>query len=1167
MSDERSERPLDPQLDVLLRRVLGARKLSEDQREDHYARLGIRRVAQRAATSSSTLPFELGRSSSFTFGEQEPGARRRVRHWLELGAALLAVVVVGALLTGVFDRGGDGRGQRENDDALIAQSTPPSLATTPEAEPAAERLYIVSHVYQDSGIGSSLTMTGRVSAFDPATRDQLWVVDTGARIDAGLSPDGARLFVATTEASGDVLRALDARDGRAIWSVAIEDRVWHKNPFGATSLTVSPNGKHVYIYSCSACTGLIREGDGGDHWLQVFDTVTGQQLEDIVAPTCVGPIYAAPNEITLYQMCEDASPRLIDIGSGDSSGADFLGDAPVDVSVAAPDGERVFMVANGQLTAIQTGAQAATSPIPLPPDVAPDQESWLDLAGVSPDGRYLFLGILDQAAIERDQRVQSREIVVYDTGTWAEVSRIRDAGIIDMPALAASFDNRSVYVVNNRGSSLSGGEEAATIMQVGIAREPRPVTTRPGEEVLLLFAGVPPRSTEPAEPVPAPTPAVADDGRLYALGLIYPAQSGMTIGTIGRLTAYDIATGNIRYVVDRGAGIDAALSPDGLRIYLAALNRDTGLDELSALDAETGRALWTVPLDYRVRYPSGEGPSALAVSADGHHLFVYSHLPGDDTVGTYHLQVISTEHGRAVERVELLAGCDSQLHPSANGLWLYVVCLDNRGIQVISLATMQMHHIISDASGTKVGSALSSDGSLLYVMAGYEGMYRVSVLDTATGEMLYKIDRIHQARDGLAALHLLTLSPDGLRLYLGMDLDGNEGIPSANEVWVWDTATWQERQRLPASQPINGPSLAPANDGRSVFAISNLFNSRTDEPGRGDILRIGFDGSDWFARKNSEKVIRLFTGPTPTRGTPDLAEESAALEKSAIEAERARLTPYPVPDTCAATAWSGPRPGLTAGIADGYWINGQGLMLGQQYGLLVTGDNDLSWRAGPNGLTEDTLRGPIDLIGIHTATPEVEHQLHVTVSHHDAYDFGAGIERQWMTSVEFPQPGCWTLHAEVGATTLRATVYVYPQPIDLSDFGAVRVSGAPELSGEQLQQAIDRASDHPRVRELLDSINENFVVSVAPWYDGDYLAGAVVWMTWDEPEQVEGGWLAMSWCGDSEPRYVSSPFDAAYGNARQLRVHVDLHTSTVVGIQITNPDVVLEGPVGYFEGC
>ncbi len=67
-------------------------------------------------------------------------------------------------------------------------------------------------------------------------------------------------------------------------------------------------------------------------------------------------------------------------------------------------------------------------------------------------------------------------------------------------------------------------------------------------------------------------------------------------------------------------------------------------------------------------------------------------------------------------------------------------------------------------------------------------------------------------------------------------------------------------------EPINGPLLVSAPDGRSVFAISNLFVDRTTNRDRGDILQVGVDESaDWFVRKNSERIVRLLTGEVELR--------------------------------------------------------------------------------------------------------------------------------------------------------------------------------------------------------------------------------------------------------------------------------------------------------------
>ena len=90
---------VDPRLDALLSRALGHGALPRQQRQRHLERLGL---APRLGGSAGMwrAPVVVGRPPSSTAPQPvAPPIRRRHRQWLELGAAALAVLLVGTLLT------------------------------------------------------------------------------------------------------------------------------------------------------------------------------------------------------------------------------------------------------------------------------------------------------------------------------------------------------------------------------------------------------------------------------------------------------------------------------------------------------------------------------------------------------------------------------------------------------------------------------------------------------------------------------------------------------------------------------------------------------------------------------------------------------------------------------------------------------------------------------------------------------------------------------------------------------------------------------------------------------------------------------------------------------------------------------------------------------------
>lgn len=107
----------------------------------------------------------------------------------------------------------------------------------------------------------------------------------------------------------------------------------------------------------------------------------------------------------------------------------------------------------------------------------------------------------------------------------------------------------------------------------------------------------------------------------------------------------------------------AALSPDGLRLYVA----NAGTDDVSVLDLATGDTL--------ARLPTGRHPRGLALSADGLRLYVNNVLDG--TLAVFNTATLTRTHTLTLTTLplpaEVLTGkrlFNSALAPMAAGGWL-----------------------------------------------------------------------------------------------------------------------------------------------------------------------------------------------------------------------------------------------------------------------------------------------------------------------------------------------------------------------------------------------------------------------------------------------------------------------------------------------------------------
>jgi hypothetical protein len=160
---------------------------------------------------------------------------------------------------------------------------------------------------------------------------------------------------------------------------------------------------------------------------------------------------------------------------------------------------------------------------------------------------------------------------------------------------------------------------------------------------------------------------------------------------------------------------------------------------------------------------------------------------------------------------------------------------------------------------------------------------------------------------------------------------------------------------------------------------------------------------------------------TPAAPTADEMREQ-------LERERAAMTPYPIPNNCAATEWTGPEFRIRQTGAAAYFIDDQGMTLGTTHGLFFTGENVVTWLAEAPLTAGEALTGPstIVLVSETGQTHEVIHGVALTPTDPRSAAEPA-IERAKVAILEFPDDGCWQIRTTWGEHAFSATVYVYPR--------------------------------------------------------------------------------------------------------------------------------------------
>jgi len=270
---------------------------------------------------------------------------------------------------------------------------------------------------------------------------------------------------------------------------------------------------------------------------------------------------------------------------------------------------------------------------------------------------------------------------------------------------------------------------------------------------------------------------------------------------------------------------------------------------------------------------------------------------------------------------------------------------------------------------------------------------------------------------------------------------------------------------------------------------------------------------------------------------PTADEQSAILEQ-----ERAEMMSVPVPDWCQVSSWAGPDFRVRRSDAAAYFIDGDGLTLGTNHGVLFAGENEITWMADAPLTTDEALAGPRsimagrgDVVGdpVPVEIPiEVTQQIERGIIPDD-------VERGWWSTVKFLEEGCWEILVSLGPHTLMATVYVYPSPDETSiTFDEARVQQI-ALADPRVQAVL---ADHPHQ-----------VSQAGMWTrDPGGLIGGIVAISVDGDRNIEGERFEHSFL-DCETRPVPDPvvvsYRAEFSGVTEIHVLVDLSAEAVVVIE------------------
>jgi DNA-binding beta-propeller fold protein YncE len=261
------------------------------------------------------------------------------------------------------------------------------------------------------------------------------------------SRDGTRWYALRWDGDQTAVAAYEAASGLELWYTPISQTVGYIGGGGPGVLALSPAEASLYVLSYDSGAG-----EQGIQWLQVLDTATGALAAETIplvsSAECGAPQFLTPAAgSSIYIKCP-TSVKTLDSATGTLSPLGLP--VPPQGIGLSPDGGKLSAVLAGPDFVefdLATGAQTRRV------DHQPGAVMPVDpgLVALSADGSRLVVGHIIQGVPGTDTAAELR---VYDTATWAEISRINYPKPIRDYALAVSADGSAIYAVTSRDPQL-----------------------------------------------------------------------------------------------------------------------------------------------------------------------------------------------------------------------------------------------------------------------------------------------------------------------------------------------------------------------------------------------------------------------------------------------------------------------------------------------------------------------------------------------------------------------------------------------------------------------------------------------------------------------------------------------------------------------------------------
>jgi len=598
----------------------------------------------------------------------------------------------------------------------------------------------------------------------------------GGAYSVAVSPDGAHVYAVGLSQEAVVVFERQVGTGYLVFVEAhFDDQAGVDGLAGAQSVTVSPDGAHVYVagsvddaiavFSRNAATGelgfveLERDGVGG------VDGING--IRSVVVSGDGAHVYAVGfSENTIAVFARDMVTGELTFVETHRDGVAGVTGLVLPAAVAiSPDDAHVYAAGGVAGEIAVFSRNAGTGALTFVEALFDGQGGVMGIDGavsvvVSPDGSHVYV-----AATSDSVAVFSRNA---GTGELSFVEALFDGtggitGLEYATAVVTSPDGSHVYA--------SGLNDDAVVV---FGRNPGTGQLTLIEEVFDETGGITDGLNGPRAIALSP-----DGAHVYVASYFDAAVTGFE---------RDVPSGTLQFAESQrnGAGgvalagaISVAVSPDGSTVYVGsfgddtvvAFDRDAGSGALTFVDVEQDGLAGTQGLG---------GVRAVAVSPDGASLYAAALF--DDSLAVFDRDPGTGELSFVEVHFDDVAGIDgldraSDVALSPGGEHVYVAGRSDNAVAVFDRdagtgAVTFVEAVVNNQGGVvgiggAVGVDVSPDGAHVYVAGSSTDTVAVFSRNPATGQLVFVESHLDDfGAEGLEGAHDVAVSPDGASVYV-----------------------------------------------------------------------------------------------------------------------------------------------------------------------------------------------------------------------------------------------------------------------------------------------------------------------------------------------------------------------------------------------------------------